>query len=308
MFLRNLIYFFVEAAKGFAKSRWMGFVSIGTLTIALMIVGIFFIVTLNLISVMGFWRQEVDVVAFLKEGLTDTQIEDLRRRIEGRPEVEEVEYTSKEQALAEFKRWSQHQEVWLDAMEGNPLPASFDVKVGPQYDDKDNMKKFVSWLYVQPEIEDVEYGGELIEKISLIIRTVSYVNLILGILLGLGSLFIISNTIKLTVYARRREIEIMKLVGATSGFIGGPFIVEGLMQGLISGTLAVLALFGLYNIFVAGLGSLIDVVTDIRFLSFEMCGGLVAAGVLLGGWGSLIAVRRFVYQEGTPDEMALDFR
>ncbi len=293
----RLLYIIEDALTNIRRSGWGGVASIATIAVSFVIVGIFLIITGNLGAVITEWKEQFQVTVFLDDNITADQLNLLRRRVQSESAVQTVAYTSKDEALRQFKRELKGKESLLDGLGENPIPASLQLHINDAYQTPESLRQLSAALSRLEGVEDVMYGQEWVDRLNRIIRLLRMLGLSVGLALGLASLLIVSNTIRLTVYARADEIEIMRLVGATRLHIRAPFLLEGMIQGTLGAGVALLLLFGAYQatlwqlgvtpgqIFGMGLGS---------FLDARWTTGMVLAGAAVGGFGSLISVGRFL--------------
>ncbi|HTX52821.1 MAG TPA: permease-like cell division protein FtsX [Candidatus Baltobacteraceae bacterium] len=290
-------YIIEDALTNIRRSGWGGVASIATIAVSFVIVGIFLIITSNLGAVITEWKEQFQVTVFLDDNITADQLNLLRRRVQSEGAVQTVSYTSKEEALRQFKRELKGKESLLDGLGENPIPASLQLHIQDSYQTPEALKQLSTSLSRLEGVEDVMYGQEWVDRLSRIIRLLRLLGLSVGMALGLASLLIVSNTIRLTVYARAEEIEIMRLVGATRFHVRAPFLLEGMIQGTMGAGLALLLLYGAYQatlwqigvtpgqIFGIGLGG---------FLDNRWTTGMLLAGAGVGAFGSLISVGRFL--------------
>ncbi|HSB81892.1 MAG TPA: permease-like cell division protein FtsX [Candidatus Methylomirabilis sp.] len=295
--MERLRYILQDSVVNIRRSGWGGLASIGTIAVSFVIVGIFLIITGNLGAMVAEWKEQFQVTVFLEDGITAEQLALLKKRIQGEPAVKGLTYTSKEEALQSFKRELRGKESLLEGLGENPIPASLQLKIHQAYQTPEALRQFTAFLGRQDGVEDVMYGQEWVDRLNNAIRMLRLLGLSVGLALGMASLLIVSNTIRLAVYARAEEIEIMRLVGATKLHIRAPFLLEGLIQGALGAGLALLLLFGAYQatlwqlqltpgqIFGIGVGS---------FLDPRWAGAMLLAGASVGAFGSLISVGRFL--------------
>jgi cell division transport system permease protein len=293
----RLQYILQDAVVNIRRSGWGGLASIGTIAVSFVIVGIFLIITGNLGALVAQWKEQFQVTVFLEDGITAEQMALLKKSIQGEPAVKGVTFTSKEEALRSFKRELRGKESLLEGLGENPIPASLQLKIHEAYQTPEALRQFTAFLGRQEGVEDVMYGQEWVDRLNNVIRMLRLLGLSVGLALGMASLLIVSNTIRLAVYARAEEIEIMRLVGATKLHIRAPFLLEGLIQGGLGAGLALLLLFGAYRatlwqlqltpgqIFGIGVGS---------FLDPRWAGAMLLVGAGVGAFGSLISVGRFL--------------
>jgi cell division transport system permease protein len=293
----RLRYIFEDALINIRRSGWGGLASIGTMAVSFVIVGIFLIITGNLGSLVAEWKEQFQVTVFLEDGITGEQLALLRKRIQSERAVKGMTYISKAEALQQFKRELQGKESLLEGLGENPIPASLQLRVHEPYQTPEALKQLTASLSRVEGVEDVMYGQEWVDRLSAVIRLLRLLGLGVGLALGLASLLIVSNTIRLAVYARAEEIEVMRLVGASQLHVRAPFLLEGMIQGTLSAGLALLLLYGAYRatlwqlqvtpgqIFGIGVGS---------FLELRWAVLMVVSGAGVGAFGSLISVGRFL--------------
>ena len=272
--------------------------SIGAIAIAFLVTGIFLLLTLNLSTVVARWAEDFQVVVFLDDTITKKQRTLVQKRLDGEMAVRDVTYLSKKEALTDFRRKIRGQESLLEGLKTNPLPASFQLRIREQYQTADALGHLAASLKRIEGVEDVLYGQEWVERLTSLIEVMKILGIVIGGVLAVASLFIVANTIRMAVYARAQEIEIMRLVGATRAYIQIPLILEGALQGGLGAALALGLLYALFRGTLWQLGtaaSMIFAGTELtQFLEAEYRMAMVGLGALLGGVGSLVAVRRFL--------------
>jgi cell division transport system permease protein len=291
----RLRYIVEDALTNIRRSGWGGAASIGTIAVSFVIVGIFLIITGNLGALVADWKDQFQVTVFLEDGITGEQLALLRKRVQSERAVKGMTYTSKAEALQQFKRELQGRESLLDGLGENPIPASLQIRVHEAFQTPEALKQLAASLERLEGVEDVMYGQEWVDRVGSVIQMLRLLGLSVGVALGVASLLIVSNTIRLAVYARTEEIEVMRLVGATRLHIRAPFLLEGMIQGTLGAGLALALLFGAYyvtlwqlqvtpgRIFGVGVGS---------FLEPHWAVSMLAAGAGVGAFGSLISVGR----------------
>ena len=279
------------------RGGWGGLAAVGAITVSSLILGFLWLLTVNLQAILSDWKAQFEVVVFLREDITANQRELLRRRLQAETVVAAVQYTSKEEALTLFKRDLRGQASLLEGLGENPLPASFQLRIREEHQTGPAMRALGASLERVEGVEEVLYAQEWVDQIGRLVSVLHVAGWVVGTILGAAAVFIVANTIRLAVYTRADEIEILRLVGATRGYIRAPFILEGLFQGLLGAALALLLLFAGYRFLVWRLGlapaGLLALGAG-RFLEPLQVAGLLVAGAVLGGMGSLLSVRRFL--------------
>jgi len=290
----SLSYTLKESISGFRRTKLSSIASILTICISLLLLGVFGILSLNAARFVDALRSKVELEAFLVEPATPEGIQALQKTIASIEGVETVTFISKEEAAKIFKR--EFGEDILSVLEFNPLPPSFRISLKKDHKTSAGAQSVHGRLSALSGIEDVAYRKALIELIDRRTDAVNTITLGLGILISLSAIVLVSNTIRLAIYAKRRLIRTMELVGATWSFIRLPFLLEGLMHGLIGGALAAGLLFTVFDRLVPFF--LQDLARFIQADTF-FYGMVIAAGTVLGLVGSVISVLRFIQPSRT---------
>ncbi len=245
MSLSDLEFFIIEALIGMRRSSVMMLIAIATVSVSLVVFGLFLLLTVNISHLTNFMSDKLEIRVFLKENLTPNEINVFQESIAKLNGVREVTFISKNQAFKMLKE-SYANIQFDDLLEQNPLPNSIRVKLN----DNSNIQNVAQTLRDHTYYaEDVQYGGIVAERIQVVSQIIRVAGIVLVGLLSLATLLIVFNTIRLTILARTNEITIMHLVGATEGFIKGPFLVEGLIMGLLGAVLAIVFLKSTYVTF-----------------------------------------------------------
>lgn len=290
-------YFVGRALTNIRQNVFVNVVTIGTITLALLIVSLFLLLFVNLENAAENWTEKVQVTVYYDKDLTPQEQADQKNRIQNLPATSKVIWVSKDEALRRFKGRLKGQETLLDGIRPEVLPASLEISLKKNSRGTDEIEAYVRALRKVPGVGEIQYGEEWVRRFNTFLTFMRIVGGLVGSFLVLAVIFIVSNTIKLTVYARRDELEIMSLVGATRLFIKMPFLLEGLLQGMVGGALALLLLLSVHLLFLHNAGNFLTfnpATAGLSFLPPEYIVGLLAAGTLLGFLGSLTALRRFI--------------
>jgi len=293
----HLVYLVTETCSSIKQTKVTNLIAIGTIAISLSIFGVFLLVYVNLNAIAQKWSEAVHMTIYLKNELPEGQIPALEKTLKELKQIESVSFVSKEEALRIFQDRLKGQESLLAGMTGNPLPASFEVKIKKRYQNPEGMKMLAATLEKFQEVEEVQYGQDWLESLTALVGLLRLVSLFVGSLLFAALVFIISNTIKLTLYARKEELDIMRLVGATDGFIKGPFLIEGVFRGVVGSSCALFILYLVYNLFVSYLKQssyLLLKFLSLSFLPTDLMIGLLLFGGVMGWFGSVLTLRRFL--------------
>lgn len=282
-----------EACKSFWRNSFMSIASIVTVALSFFILGIFAIMVANLDNFADNLENQVQISVYLKDGLTTEQVMGVGKRLKALPEVRQIKFTNKDQAMTELKERMKDQPGILEALEGkNPLPTSYEIT----FTQAGAVKKAAQIVATYPEVVSSHYGQEIIEQLLNITRVIRWGGMALIVLLTVATLFIISNTIRLTVFARRKEIGIMKYVGATNWFIRWPFLLEGLLLGFIGGVIADAALVQFYRFVTSEIHHSLAFLPLVGMNPFmyQVGIGLLLLSMIIGAVGSTISLKRYM--------------
>jgi cell division transport system permease protein len=295
MRLGLLVYFLRKALGNIRTNPFLSMVTLSTIAISMLILGLFSLIYLNVQQSLHQMGGELQITAYLQETVSSEQAKVLRSKVADWPEVEGITYISKEQALARFRSQLREYAGILEGLKENPLPASLELTLMAQYGRSGNIKELSTRLRRLPGVAEVQYGRKWMAKLRVFVEVMKLVGITVGGLLLIATIFVISNTIKLTFYSRREELEIMRLVGATDFFIKAPFLIEGLLHGLGG---ALLAAGGL-SLLVLFLFSHLDLPLRLAMMAGslptgQLVAGFLGLGLLLGVLGSMVSLRRFL--------------
>lgn len=293
--LNNFIYSIKEGLKGLARNRSMAIASVASVSASLFVLGIMLCIVLNINFISEQTKEQFNSVqVFLEDNMSNEQIGSFKTELEKIDNVKAINYESKEEALKNLKiRWGE--KAYLLEGIDNPLQNSYLVEIA----DTEKADKLVADISKLKNVEDISYYKDIVEQLNYISSTVNKFGLALMGILTFVSVFIIATTIKLTLYARKREIFIMKYIGATNWFVRWPFIIEGLILGFLGSLIAIGITYGLYSVVYDFLIS-----SSLHFINgylirIEDILGTVSAvfismGIGIGTVGSVISVRRYL--------------
>jgi len=292
----RLISSLLRATANLRQNWAISSITTGIIAISLFLVGGYLMLAHNLGNVVIEWQTDVRITAYLRDGFPISDINHLMDEISGYPEIESVIYITKDQALEEFQAMLDKETNLLEGLEEHPLPASLRLTPRLDYRNMNGINSILARMGDEPLIEEVNYGQEWLQRLEKVVKAFHFVAVGFGIILCLAAVFIISNTIKLTVLARRDELEIMRLVGATEAFIRTPFLIEGLIQGFAGSAISLAMLTILYRVLIVRMDSAIFKILGVGAVNFIPPGSVIAillGGMVLGGLGSLASVGRF---------------
>ncbi len=293
----RLVYFTSRALTNIRQNVFVNVVTIGTITLALLIVSLFLLVFVNLENAADNWSERVQVTAYLDHELSASEQAAMRTTITAIPGTAKISYVSRDEALKRFRSRLRGQETLLEGVRAEVLPPSLEITLKRSSRETRDVEAYVARVKGIAGISEIQYGEEWVRRFNTFLNFLRLVGALLGGFLVVAVLFIVSNTIKLTIYARRDELEVMSLVGATRFFIKAPFLIEGIIQGGAGALIAVVLLLGLYEGFLHNAGSFLTfnpASAGLGFLPVEYLFGIVVAGLALGFLGSLTSLKRFI--------------
>ncbi len=285
-----------ELLEGLKTNKEGFLITTLTTAISMAILGIFLIVFFNLHEMVGKWREKFQIVVYLNDDIPKKELNNLKSFLKSRQEIEKFLFISKEEALVKFKKRLNNLKTIMDNLDNNPLPASFELKFKKKHRNFETIKTIAADLKKFKGVEDLEYGEIWLERLETILFFLKFIVIAIGGFICLGIIFIISNTIKLSLYSRKDEIEIMQLVGATDWFIKRPFLLQGMIQGLLGAFLSLAILYGFYLAFIINLQTSDFFVgyQSFLFIPPSILGCMIALGLLIGCAGSYISLRKFL--------------
>ena len=285
---RTLRYLMLEGARGIRRHRGLTFTAILTMTASLLVLGVFLVTSYNVRRAISSLESRKEVMVYLKDGLKPSDLKLFENRAKQHPAVQSLTFISREEAWQTFSQ-SMKLENLQEAVGGNPLPDAYRVELKPERRNAftiDTLSdEFLGWQ----EVEEVFSGGEWVGRLDRFAHSVLLFTAAIGIAIGLSIIAIVSNTVRLTVVARQDLIHIMRVVGASEGFIRVPFLSEGVLQALIAALLALGGLWGTTQFVGSRFGG-------VEFLSASWCFGFLSLAVLLGLLGSAVSVRHVLRQ------------
>lgn len=281
----SVFFAFSEGLRGMTKARLATIVSITSITVTIILIGLFIVFSINLHDWIDQVRQKIEMEAFLKIDVKANQIIGIEKRLVTEKGIDSVKYISKEAAAKRFKQ--EFGEDVISLLEFNPFPASFTIYLENTYRSAEGAKKIKQILEQYQQIDEVVYQEPLLLTIDRYINIIYIILIITSLLIITIAITLINNTIRLTIYARRDIIQIMRLVGATEGFVRRPFLIEGIMQGVIGSLIASFIVFYLVKII------------KIFFLPYilfdsQIILGLVIFGFFIGMTSSYISVGKYM--------------
>jgi len=287
--------FFKRAIDDILKNQFLNLVTIITISLSILIVSAFVLFFINTSEIIHSWQKGLRIMAYLQPELSDTDLRKLESAIQALDGVQELRFISKAEALDQLKSQMERQSSLFENLMENPLPDSFEVRMVAASDSWQTIEALASRIEALEQVEEVEYGQRWLGRFSQIITLFRLAGYAMGALFFLATVFIVANTIRLVIYSRREEVEIMRLVGATDDFIKIPFYIEGLIQGALGSIIGLMVLFVAF-LFVS---SNVEVgfftgLFQLRFLSPQIICGVILSSMVVGWLGCFISLKQFL--------------
>ena len=294
MNITYLYYLLKSTYQNIRQHLVINLISIFTITFSLTIFGLYSFGYLNFKKTLDDWRADFQVIVYLRDSISRQQLKSLRHLCESNPAVSRVVYVDKNKAMRHFRQSLGKDSTLLQGLKGNPLPASLELQMKDEVQDMQAVESLVARIRQEPGVDELQYGQQWLNHFFSIMRLLHIFGLGITGFLFFVTIFIVSNTIKLSFYTRRDAIDIMELVGATRFYIATPYLLEGLFQGLIASLLSVAAVYGIYYYLLAWLQRsfpFLQGMVSLTFFTPRMLGGFVILGVLLGVVGFLVSFK-----------------
>ncbi|GMR05393.1 MAG: permease-like cell division protein FtsX [Thermodesulfobacteriota bacterium] len=288
----DLLYMLSDAVRSIRANLATTLFTSVTLGFSLAILSIFFLVFTNINTALSGWGDRTQVVVYLKDSAPPSK--KLKRDVMAMDGVKSVRYISRKDALDELRAGMKGHESVLEGVDAAALPASLEIKLADAYGDPGKAGKVVRGLKAMDWAEEVQYSRQWVEQFSSFLRFLELGALFIGVFLALATVFIISNTIRLAVYARKDEIEVLSLVGASEAYIKVPFFIEGVVQGVAGGALAMIILVFARYVLASNIPQYFGFAVEMPLSAPVLLGVLVAAGVVMGVAGTLISMGKFL--------------
>lgn len=293
----RLHYFVERAFINIRQNIMVNVLTIVTISLAFLILSLSLLVYVNLERVTASWSDRVQITAYFERDLSPGEVADLTRRIKAIRGTSGVDYVSREDAFRRFYGRLKGQESLLEGVSPEILPSSVEIRLDRDSRDSQSVSAYLARLKQLPEINEVQYGEEWVKRFNDFMNLIRFAGALVGGFIVLAVVFIVANTIKLTIYSRKDELELMGLVGATRMFIKAPFLIEGMIQGVAGAALALLILGGAYAAFLRNadiFSSIGSMESGLIFLPTTHLAALLLGGAALGFLGSLASLKKFV--------------
>ena len=287
--------FIKKALRDILDNRFLNTVTILTIAFSILIVSAFSLFIMNTNALMESWQKSVRVMVYLKPSTPPSAFKAVEAKIRAVDGIEKVVFIPRTEALKQLKSQMARHASLLDRLERNPLPDGFEVRMATNDRSLENVETLARKLERLVAVDEVEYGQKWLGRFSQVIKLFSLAGSILGGMFLMAAIFFVANTVRLVIYSRRDEIEIMRLVGAEAGFIKAPLYIQGLIQGFLGGVLGLVGLLGVFLAISAriqqGLGA---GAFEIQFLPVAAYAGIILASMFVGWLGCFLSLKQFL--------------
>ena len=287
--------FYQRAVKDILENRFLTAITVVTIALSIMIAAAFALFFINAGDILNIWQKGIRMMVYLKPDTSDAGRLDTKYRLQSIAGVQEARFISKDEAMKRLKQQMEHHSALLDNLRENPLPDAFEVILQPSARNSTELSFLAERIGALSAVDEVEYGQQWIQRFSNIINLFRLAGYGIGSLFFMATVFIVANTIRLVLYSRRDEIEIMRLVGATDRFIKIPFYLQGMIQGGTGTLIGLLVLFGgYYSLSTHFNQSATSQLITLRFFSLSICADIIVVGIVVGWLGCWVSLKQFM--------------
>ncbi len=293
-----MIFFYKRAIQDILDNRFLNTVTIITISLSVLIVSALALFFVNANDIMSSWKKGISIMAYLKPDIVETALPEIKGKIQGMYGVAEVKFISKEEAMTRLKEQMKGHSSLLADLQENPLPDAFEVRLIESSAGSKKVEDLAAQIEAMLSVEKAEYGRRWLGRFTNIFDLFRFTGYAMAGIFFIAAVFIVANTIRLVIYSRQDEIEIMRLVGATDRFIKAPFYIEGLIQGASGGIIGLAALFVTFMLIALNVEQVSSSdIFHIRFLSPVVLGGIMLCSIFVGWLGCYISLKQFLKYE-----------
>jgi cell division transport system permease protein len=290
-----LILFFRRAVEDFRNNRLLNIVTLLTISLSILIASAFILFFINTSEIMNFWKKGLRIMAYLKADVPRSELSNIKQQIQAMDGVESLRFISKEDALNQLKAQMQRQASLFDNLDKNPLPDGFEIEISPANQSWEKIEALAAQIESLDAVEEVEYGQKWFGHFTQLFELFTITGYAMCTIFVMAAVFIMANTIRLVIYSRRDEIEIMRLVGAAERFIKIPFYIQGALQGALGAGIGLIVLFAVFVFLVSNIKQgFFSGFFNIRFLSPLIAGAILLTSALAGWLGSYISLKQYL--------------
>lgn len=287
--------FYHRAIKDILENRFLTVITVITIALSILIASAFALFFVNAGDILDVWQKGIRMMVYLKSDTTEAGRLDTKFRLQGIAGVKDAQFISKQAALERLKSQMKHHSALLDNLENNPLPDAFEITLQPSARNSSELQFLAERIQALPAVAEVEYGQQWIQRFTNVINLFRLAGYAVGALFFMATVFIVANTIRLVLYSRRDEIDIMRLVGATDRFIKIPFYLVGMIQGAMGTLIGLLVLYGGYYFLLTHFEqNMASGLVTMRFFPLSICAAIVLGGIVVGWLGCLISLKQFM--------------
>lgn len=284
-----------RAIQDILKNRYLNTITVITIALSVLIVSAFAIFFLNAGDLIHTWKKGIRIMLYLEPGIQENELMHLKHSLTRMPGVLNARFISKDEALLIIKAQMKGQASLFEGLKENPLPDAFEIRLSPAIHAETDMENLVRRIQSLPSVNEIEYGQKWFRQFTSFFNLFRLAGYGLGGLFFMATVFIVANTVRLLLYSRQEEVEIMRLVGATDRFITAPFYIEGIIQGLLGGIVGLSALYMAFIIVSSRVGQgLSPSVLNIRFFPLEIILGIIACSMFIGWLGCFLSLKQFL--------------
>ena len=290
-----MIIKYKRAIQDILDHRFLNVVTIITIAISILIVSAFALFFVNANEIINSWKKGIRIMAYLKPDAPEIKIPELKQKIQHIGGIQDVRFISKKEAFQQLKKQMRRQSSLFENLKKNPLPDAFEIRLIASFQNQEKVEMLATRLESLPQIDEVEYGQRWLGRFTNFFNLFRLTGYAMGGLFFMAALLIVANTIRLVLYSRREEIEIMRLVGATDSFIKAPFYIQGFIQGAFGGIIGLAALFVTFMfISLSVQQGLSPGLFTIRFLSPGAFCGIILGSTFVGWIGCYLSLKQFL--------------
>ena len=287
--------FFKRAIDDIFKNGFLNLITVITISLSILITSAFILFFLNTSEIINSWKKGLRIMAYLKPGADNTELAYLKQAIQSLDGVQTLRYIPKEEAFSQLKTQMKHQASLLENLPENPLPDSFEIRMTAAIGSWQKIDSLATQIEMLTQVKEVEYGQRWVGRFIHLFTLFRLAGYAMGGLFFMAAVFIVANTIRLVIYSRREEVDIMRLVGATDNFIKIPFYIVGLIQGALGAVIGLGMLYFAFYFISANVDQ--DFMPDLISLNFlppTILGGILLGSMLIGWLGCFISLKQFL--------------
>ncbi len=290
-----ILRYFKYSFNDILKNKLLNTVAIITIVFSVLITSSIILFFINTTSILNLWKKDVKIMVYLSREASDGNINEIQKIISGINGIKDIIFISKEEALNILKQQMKRQFSLLENLKENPLPNGFEIHIIESFQSWQKTESIASQIEKIPHVEEVEYGQKWLARFSGIINIFKLSGYALGILFFIASVFIVANTVRLVLYTRCDEIEIMRLVGASDSFVKTPLYIECVLQGAVGGIIGLILLFFIFKSFISNVDQgIISELANINFFSLSELLLILICSMFIGWLGCFLSLKNFL--------------